>query len=939
MDFRLLGPVEVHDNGEALRLGSPKQRALLAVLLLRANEVVSRDAAIDALWGDDPPERAAQALQVYVHGLRRGLGHERIELRGMGYALRIEPDELDLERFERLLALGRAALAAENPAAAAEHFRAALELWRGEPLADVPLDSVERARLGELRLRVLELDVEARLALGRHEDLVPQLEALVAEHPLREAFHRQLMLALYRSGRQSDALDVFRATRKQLANELGLEPSPALSELERAILRHDASLQPAARRAKLQLPSPPTRFIGRNLDVATVSARLRGETRLLTLTGPGGIGKTRLAIEAAAELGAELPDGAIFVDLASTADPANVAATIASTVVVADTEGRSALEAVTARLRPLEAVLVLDNFERLLAAAPTVAHLVEQAPKLRVLVTSRAPLHLAAEREYNVQPLDVLDDAIAIFIARAENADPTFRPTEEDAGFIAQVCEALEGLPLALELAAARIRVLTPEQLLARLKEPLTVLTGGARDVPPRQQTLRATIDWSYELLDGPAQRLLGDLAVFAGGCTLEAAEVVCDARLEPLSALLDSNLLRREQPRIGVPRFRMLDTVREYSLELEAADLRPKHAPYFTSLAERVGSELVGPHRIAAVRELAVEHENLRAALAYSLDNDVDLGFRIAAALRSYWTTAARSREIRVWLERAFAQADSIDTRPRVGALLVLGRQQMTAGDYGPARATLEQVVAAAGNLDCWSEAASALGYLAWLSAGEHDDEGCARFAGEAIELARRANDSWAERQGLAMAAAPLINRGEYDEAAVHLDRSLAIARELGDPNTTVLALVNSSYGAVASGRLERARPELEEALELCRQLDEPPSTISVLQLLAWEASLRGERERARRMLREALELLRGGGRHSQIVDVLSEAALELESCDPQAAARIIRAADAHPTARGTPATERYQPLHERLVEVSADEAMLTLDEAVMTALNALNP
>jgi predicted ATPase/DNA-binding SARP family transcriptional activator len=917
MDFLLLGPLEVHDDGELLRLGPPKQRALLALLLLRANEVVSRDAAVDALWEDDPPERAAQALQVYVHGLRKTLGHERIELRGTGYVLHVGAGELDLHRFERLVAEGR--------------FDAALELWRGEPLADVQLDAPERARLSELRLRALELNADARLETGEHDDLVPELEGLVAEEPLRESFRHQLMLALYRAGRQADALEVFRATKKLLLDELGLDPSPALAELERAILRHDASLQPTRRQPKLRLPTPATTFVGRNLDIAAVCGQLREETRLLTLTGPGGIGKTRLAIEAAAELGAELADGAIFVDLAPTADPDNVPATIAAAVVVGDVAGRSVVDELIARLQPLEAVLVLDNFERLLDAAPVVGQLVEQAPRLRVLVTSRAPLHLAAEREYNVQPLDVLDDALAIFVARARAADPSFVLDEANRDTVARICETVESLPLALELAAARVRVLTPEQLLLRLGEPLAVLAGGGRDAPARQQTLRATIDWSYELLDPDAQRLLARLAVFAGGCTLEAAESVCDATLEPLSALLDTSLLARQPG----PRFRMLDTVREYALELRGDDARERHAEYFANFAERVGVNLVGPTRVEAMRALVVEHENLRAALAYSLERDLDLGFRIASELRSYWTTSPRSPEMRVWLVDAFRQVDSIHTHVRVGALLVLGRQEMTAGDYEQSRATLERVADVARDLGCWSEGSIALSYLAWLSAGEHDDDGCRRLAEESIELARRAGDRWAERQALAMVAAPLVNAGDYEAAAAHLARSLAIARELGDPPTTVLALVNSSYAAVARGDLDRARPQLEEARELCRGLDEPASTVGVLQLLAWEASLSGERERARASLREALQLLRGGGRHSQLVDVLSEAAFELEETDPCTAAELLDAADAHPTARGVPAMERYGPLRERLPTVGGPP--LTLENAVTAALAAL--
>jgi predicted ATPase/DNA-binding SARP family transcriptional activator len=911
MDFCVLGPLEVHDEGEALRLGSPKQRALLAVLLLRANAVVSRDAAIDAVWADDPPERAAEALQVYVHGLRKVLGHERIELRGSGYLLHVAGGELDLDRFERLVAQGR--------------YEDALALWRGEPLADVELDAPERARLAELRLRTLELDADARLALGEHDDLIPELEALVAEEPLREAFRRRLMLALYRAGRQTDALDVFRETRQLLADELGLEPSPALAELERAILRHDPSLQAPKRQPKLRLPTPASAFVGRNLDVASVCAQLRDETRLLTLTGPGGIGKTRLAIESAANLGRELPDGAVFVDLAPTGEPALVPATIAG-VVAGEGEGSSALEAAIARLRPLETLLVLDNFERLLDAAPVVAELLEQAPRLRVLVTSRAPLRLAAEREYAVQPIDVGEDALAIFVNRAQAADPEFR-LGEDTETVTAICASLDGLPLALELAAARVRVLTPAQLLERLREPLAVLGGGVRDLPERQRTLRATIDWSYDLLEPREQQLFARLAVFAGGCTLEAAEEVCDAQLDSLSTLLDSSLLRRMQTR-----FRMLDTVREYALELDGRD-GERHAQYFASYAEQVGSDLVGPRRIAALEELRPEHPNIRAALAYAAEHDVDLGFRIAVALRSYWTTAARSREIRTWLEHAVGQNDALDTEPRVGARLVLGRQRMNHGDYAEAHDALTAVVAAARALESWSLTSVALGYLAWLSAAAGDDETCRRLAEEAIELGRRGGNLWAERQGLSMVAATLIDLGDHAEARTYLDRSLALARELDDVSTTVLALGNSSYGAIAAGEHARARPQLEEALELSRQFDEPPSTVSVLQLLAWEAQLAGDDERARRFLCEALELLRGGGRESHLADVLSEAAVELEATDPQTAASLLATADSGAPARGAPARARYDALRARLEPAEP----LTPDEAIAEAIASL--
>jgi DNA-binding SARP family transcriptional activator len=278
VDFRVLGPLEVVVGDEPLSLGPPKQRALLALLLLNANEVVPRDEAIDVLWSDRPPARAANALQVYVHGLRSVLGADRIVLRGAGYAIRADAEELDLSRFERLLAQGQDAVADDDPARAVRELEAALELWRGRPLADLPLDSIgeaQRGRLDELRLRALELYADAELALGRHEDVVPTLAALVREHPFRECFRAQLMLALHRCGRQTEALDLFRATREQLLDELGLEPSQSLRELERAILRQDPSLRPPERRRGARLPQPRTRLVGRNVDLVAVCALLR----------------------------------------------------------------------------------------------------------------------------------------------------------------------------------------------------------------------------------------------------------------------------------------------------------------------------------------------------------------------------------------------------------------------------------------------------------------------------------------------------------------------------------------------------------------------------------------------------------------------------------------------------------------------------------------
>jgi predicted ATPase/DNA-binding SARP family transcriptional activator/Tfp pilus assembly protein PilF len=728
-------------------------------------------------------------LQVYVHGLRRALGAERIETAGRGYRVVVGEDELDLDRFERTLDRGRAALEADD---AADDLREALAVWRGPALADLPEEirrAAEAERLEELRFSALELRYDAELACGRHDAVVAELEAVTAEHPYRERFLQQRMLALYRCDRQAEALEVYREAREVLAEDLGLDPSPVLQELERAILRQDSSLAApeAPTRSTRPLPVPPTPLVGRRLELAAVSALFRDEgARLVTLTGPGGTGKTRLGLAVAHALEPELRDGALFVSLAPVSDPELLVPTIAETLDVREGE-RNLAEGVIEHLRERRMLLVLDNFEQILSAAPFVGDLLAAAPRLWILATSRAPLRLAAEREYPVPPFEAPDaglpfealvkaDAVRLFAARAQAVDPGFELDTGSAPDVAQVCRRLDGLPLAIELAAARAKLLAPGEILERLEREPNMLPAGPRDAPARQQTLAATIHWSFDLLGPEERQAFVRLGVFIGGCTLEAAEGVCDVTLESLARLVDNNLLRRRNGR-----FMMLETVRHFAVErLEetgADDLRRRHAEWLTELAETFATRtLAGEDMTMWLDRIQPEHDNIRAALAWSLEHDPELTLRQASSFRLFWEVRGNFREGLQWVEAALPYAGEMNPTVRFRGLAASGA-----------------IATRLGNLDLAQERKEA----ALALARELDDE---------LGIARELSD-------LGTVAAM---REEYDVASEMFEESAALFRKLDIPSRLGTVLSNLGHIAGQRGDYELAIRYTEEALEL---------------------------------------------------------------------------------------------------------------------------
>ena len=833
----LLGPVEAVVDGRPAALGGQRQRALLAVLALRANTFVPRTRIVDALWGERPPASAANALQVAVHGLRKSLGADRIETRGAAYRLRLDPGELDLDRFSELA--GRAGGA---PAEAAATLAAALGLWRGEALADLdepPFAREERARLEDLRLGVLERRIDADLACGRHDALVGELERLVREDPYRERFRAQLMLALYRSGRQADALDAYRRARSDLVDALGVEPSPALQELERAILRQDASLEAPHRGRRRALPEPPTALVGRELELVAVAAMLREpDVRLVTLTGAGGTGKTRLAIAVAAELEPELADGACFVGLAALRDPELVGSTIARALEVPERPGEPVERVLAEALCDRRLLLVLDNFERLPEAAPLVASLLAAAPGLRVLATSRTPLRLRGEHEYPVPPLSVprrdargagsvaRSPAVELFVSRARAVRGDFRLDERTAPVVAEICRSLDGLPLALELAAARTNVLAPADLLVRLENRLDVLTAGPRDLPARQQTLRATVDWSHELLDERARALFAALAVFSGGCTLEAATTVCDGDLDGVSALLDQSLLRRDDGG-GELRFRMLETVREYARERlaalpAAARVRRRHAEHFLALAEQAEPHLTGPEAPAWLDRLELEHDNLRAALTWAgaAPERHELELRLATALQYFWRVRGHLSEGRRWLEAAVERGHDAPAGVRGKALGATAIFVDRYGEHGRARRLYDEALVLFREAGDDGRVARTLSDLGGLSILEEDYARAIELYDETIPLFRESGDVRALSVTLSNLAAVLGLQGDHRRAhQVGLD-ALAISREHGDRDQMAISLHNLGRYALARSAWEESGAFFAESLELGGEL-----------------------------------------------------------------------------------------------------------------------
>jgi predicted ATPase len=619
--FGVLGPLVVWHGDEPVRLPELKVRALLADLLVHAGRPVAASRLIDDLWGEQLPGNPTNTLQTRVSQLRRALagavpgGRDLVVSQPPGYLLRVEPAAVDADRFRALVAQARAA---GDPRTSAATLADALALWRGPAYADFDHEPFARAAIDQLeeeRLAALEDHAEARLALGEHAALVGELGALVAEQPLRQRLRGAYMRALFRSGRHSEALDTFADLRDHLADQLGLDPGAELVELQQAILR-----QEPATAVRSNLPTPLTSLIGREEAVAQVRSRLAAG-RLVTLTGPGGVGKTRLAVEVAHQLSSGYDDGAWLVELAtldhrSGAVAPDVAAGLVRLISTALRLDDHALgpagdvdelvERLAGALRDRRSLLVLDNCEHVIEPVARLAELLlRAAPGLRVLATSREPLGIPGELLWDVPPLTT-PSAVELFVARAVAAAPGFALTPQNTEVVTGICRRLDGIPLALELAATRVRGLGVHEVASRLDDRFRLLSAGLRGAPARQQTLQAVIGWSWGLLTDPERAVLRRLALHADSCTLAAARVICagdgvaEADVpELLARLVDRSLLVRVDAPAGV-RYRLLESVGAYCLDqLHAAgEFEPvlqRHIAYYTGLSTRTEPSLYG--------------------------------------------------------------------------------------------------------------------------------------------------------------------------------------------------------------------------------------------------------------------------------------------------------------------------------------------------------
>ncbi|KAB8181147.1 AfsR/SARP family transcriptional regulator [Microbispora catharanthi] len=856
----LLGPFEVRNrDGSVVEVPGIRLRALLAALALEPGRIVSRARLVDWIWGPRPPADEANALQALVSRLRRVLPDGVIEADSGGYRLAVAPDAVDVCQFEHLVGQARAA----DPAARADLLRSALALWRGAAMADIALRDSDAfdavvARLDELHVAALGDRVDADIRLGRGSELVSELTELVAAYPLREGFVAALMRALAEAGRTAEALTVYQRTRERLAEELGADPSAELSALHTALLRGELGARADNHRTNLRAEL--TSFVGKDDDVSAV-AGLVVRHRLVTLAGAGGSGKTRLATETARTMLAELPDGAWLVELASVRAGGDLAQAALTAIGLRDqallgaARGGEPMDQLVAAVRERAILLILDNCEHVIEAAAAFAdRLLGECRRLRILATSREPLGITGEVLWQVEPLALPPKGVdpseagsspAVRLLR-DRADLVRKDVGSDAhtlSAMARICRALDGIPLAIELAAARLRTMSVDQLARRLDDRFLLLTGGSRTALPRHKTLRAVVDWSWDLLTEAERRVLRRLSVFSGGTSLEAAERVCgdeafagEQVLDVLTALIEKSLLLADGE--GTPRYRMLDTIREYAAHRlaeagETESARRAHLAYFTELAETADPHLRRAEQLEWLARLEAEHDNISAALRGAIaEGWAQEAMRLVGAAGWYWYLGGHRAEGTELSIAASSMHGEVSDEVRAMAYLIV-TMFLTSGVGGDQYQAREWIHEA-------HRLAQRSGYrhplLGFVGVLERMLQGPAEFL-PAFEPLIADEDPWVRAQArLARGRLRLMLGGDETDVDVDAEIALAEFRTLGERMGISLALTFLADRLAMRGELARACEHFEEAIVA---LTEVGGTEDVVGLLARQAQL----------------------------------------------------------------------------------------------------
>ncbi len=888
MDFSVLGPLQVSAAGRPIPVRRGLPRALTVLLLLRRRATTSAETIVDRLWNGDPPADPANAVHRVVSYLRRALGPEGSSLlvtRAPGYALLADDDAVDAVRFERLVQRASAAAAHETAGErAVEDVDAALALWRGEPLADVAHHewaSADIARLQEMYLQARETRLKLLLALGRPDEVITEARALVAIHPLREHLHAQLMIALYRTERQSEALQAYSTVRRLLAEELGLDPGPQLQQLERRILAHDESLQRVAPVAVVPSSDPrpgpladrgwtgaaPTSLIGRQKDLDDLDD-LIARTRLLSLTGPGGAGKTRLACE----LTSRHPERiSWFVDLSVLSHDGLVAPTVARAVGAPVTPDHDVVQAIVDKLGTTTGLLVLDNCEHVVeAAAELASRLLRSCADLVQVTTSRSPLRVVGEVVWPVPPLslppagattapEVADSPAAqLFLERAAAVRPGLVVSEANAADVAAIVRSLDGLPLAIELAAAHADVLTVDAIRHRLADHFELLETDVRDAPARHRTLRAVIESSVNLLTGAERHFFIQLGAFAGSFDLEAAAAIAGCSAAAGYRLTASLVRQSLVAPTATGRYRLLESLRAYAAQALSVDpeepaVRQRHLDHLIDLMTMADRQIRTDAQEEWLIRVGETVPDLRAALRWSLAGAAPpRGALLAAASAWYWTLEGMLVEAQEWLDAA-EQVPGLQDAVQASLRLAVGRIAAPLGDLGRSRAACAESVEISrrtGDDQMLGGALVTLGISQWAlgdlvaAAASHD---------EAVDRLTLVGDSWNRTAALILRARTAIDAGD-EQVDDRIDLAVASARQVRDKHLVGLAISQRARRALLLGDAPAAHQAAEECLTVWRQVGYQEGEVAALNLLGRAATALDRLAEAEGLLRESL-------------------------------------------------------------------------------------